>query len=173
MLRRLVSPSGCASTGLIRQERRPTGCKIDHAQTRPPQVSSNPAMREECLRGARFVSHLLEGLGAEVKVTLVPLRHPVHRTSTRPRLPGDMEPLLKDLRRVVVTLLHSQRHGLKSVCATCGARVTAGRAPPRGQEPRGARAAGPRRGQADNHVLRALRRAGASQHPAAATPSNT
>ncbi|KAG1669406.1 hypothetical protein FOA52_004057 [Chlamydomonas sp. UWO 241] len=31
-------------------------------------VSSNPAMREECLRGARFVSHLLEGLGAEVKV---------------------------------------------------------------------------------------------------------
>eukprot|EP00798_Chlamydomonas_sp_ICE-L_P015334 gene15334-21420_t len=31
-------------------------------------VSSNPLLRDECLKGARFISKLLEGLGAEVKV---------------------------------------------------------------------------------------------------------
>ncbi len=32
------------------------------------QVSSNPRMRDECVRGAKYLAKLLESLGADVKV---------------------------------------------------------------------------------------------------------
>lgn len=36
----------------------------------PPcsQVSSNARLRDECIKGAKFVARQLEGLGADVKV---------------------------------------------------------------------------------------------------------
>lgn len=34
----------------------------------PSQVSSNARLRDECLKGAKFLAKLLEGLGADVKV---------------------------------------------------------------------------------------------------------
>ncbi len=56
---------------------------------RPLQVSVSPRHRDDCLKGARFLAKMLEGLGADVKVvqvgvlqvyTATPLRRAAHST---------------------------------------------------------------------------------------------
>lgn len=63
------------ASAIMRSKRRMQTGSVDqqleqclHDFVRIPSVSSNKCLKDQCLRAAKFVSKLLESLGAEVKL---------------------------------------------------------------------------------------------------------